>query len=352
MAAFRGDAASFSSMFNTPTDQLPACNVTLPLAEAEGTFVYTPGQTRYDWRCWFLTPGYHVAPDCPRANYRPGDWRFALQAAVDGTCRMPPSEPAAAAEAWLALHGSDRGRSPDKPLTVLMLGLSFMGQEFEALACMHKNAITGGSVACSVPKRDTAIRVPVMDIIRNNRTVLKEKTVKSEHDYWLPTIHSGKRYRPRGPDGTTHCEPGNALLEFGSRMRVCWRYLFNLKKTLAQWKERSPKDRKEPMKRSAFCGGLDVKDVDVILSLIPADEIKSKWFQMVGLDASRGEALPRVIYVGDTFRFLQPQLRQAYCCQPELRRAKLAEPSPKDFKGQATSCTKSDVHMAQPDAGV
>eukprot|EP00617_Octactis_speculum_P025497 CAMPEP_0185759014 /NCGR_PEP_ID=MMETSP1174-20130828/17709_1 /TAXON_ID=35687 /ORGANISM="Dictyocha speculum, Strain CCMP1381" /LENGTH=194 /DNA_ID=CAMNT_0028439137 /DNA_START=221 /DNA_END=805 /DNA_ORIENTATION=- len=172
-------------------------------------------------------------------------------------------------------------------------------------------------------------------------TVLSPKDVeKNLGGLWPAEIHNSAHYAPNTPHKTTGCSYGSSVLEF-DQMRICWNYVFNLKSMHSKWKA-APDKQKTPWNN---CGDWAVTDVDVILSLLPAADIKKWWFPLAGLGPGKhGIGRPKVLYVGNSFGDLvQPRLRHAYCCNPQL-----PQPDQKGFKAQPTSCEKSDVHMAQP----
>ena len=105
----------------------------------------------YSHDCWILRARYHTAPGCEpktagvgRAAGAPPVWAWAwtVQDATQGKCSLPDTrDPARAAASYLRLTRK-RPRSGGK-LTLVLLGLSYMGQPFIALGCKAARYLDG-----------------------------------------------------------------------------------------------------------------------------------------------------------------------------------------------------------------
>ena len=136
----------------------PICKVTMNAILHEGTFEYLGNDAKplYDDHCWSARIRYHTAPACQQEEAARGvipiyKWKWTLESAKKGYCVMPDINPSKAAAAYFqrlaappslpssAAVGPPQAASSPPPsssnrtLTILMLGLSFMGEPFMSM---------------------------------------------------------------------------------------------------------------------------------------------------------------------------------------------------------------------------
>ena len=140
----------------------PICKVTMNAILHEGTFEYLGNDAKplYDDHCWSARIRYHTAPACQQEEAARGvipiyKWKWTLESAKKGYCVMPDINPSKAAAAYFqrlaapslssaaavaaplqpaaAAAASSSPPSSNRTLTILMLGLSFMGEPFMSM---------------------------------------------------------------------------------------------------------------------------------------------------------------------------------------------------------------------------
>lgn len=308
---------------------LPPCRVTHDRIIDEGTFVARRGAPRYDARCFAVKSRYHDAPTCGRDETRPPihAWAFSLQSAVDGRCRMPDPAPTRAAAAFFA----GRGERKRKTLTVLMLGLSFMGQPFASLACLNQKTLSlDGSKIFGVRRTKDSKEEPadVAYVVEDGgactgaaRDDIAAYYPAATHgpDFQIPTQH---------PYFCNHL--GRSLFEYEEsgypRVRVCYQYMFNMKKNLRQ--------------NAPVACDLDWADVDVVLHLFPNDHFKDEYLKKT--NAPKDVRAVFVSVIGIYEGTLKSQLRAAYA------RDGYDPPDRKDMQPRPRSCDQTDIHYEMP----
>lgn len=149
--------------------------------------------------------------------------------------------------------------------------------------------------------------------------------------YFAEDVHP-RPLDPPAPRSNFHkCDPNHALYEYGPppgsrgpKARVCFQYLFNLKKL--------PRDAKPPC-------DLDWAEVDVVLHMFPNRALVDLYLPRAGNPASR----PILVSVNEIYQAaLERQLRDAYAA------AGFDPPSHADLLARPRSCASPDVHYALP----
>ena len=156
----------------TPTT-CPLCEVTFDKIQSEGMFIYLGDNTPppYNYTCFSMRLRYHNAPLCDDEEDKRGvksvyKWKFLLRSAYESKCYMPLS--LTPSEVMLS-HMKTTGETiiPNKPKTILMLGLSFMGEPFMSLGCLFGDDVIGGG-AFQDQNPVTKIPTYTMDQIRKD----------------------------------------------------------------------------------------------------------------------------------------------------------------------------------------
>ena len=309
------------------------CAVTHGRVAAEGTFERTGGAPPYDWSCWCLKARYHTAPAClgAAAVDRPVRWRWTLRSALAGACAMPDPHPSAVARSFLE-HGAPSPASRRRrTMTVVMLGLSFMGQPFASLGCLYEASVVGGFVKHAVRDAGGAAADASVGAIRAGGGQCDGYDRDYLPTYFAEDVHPRPLDPPAPRSNFYRCDPNHALYEYGPppgsrgpRARVCFQYLFNLKKL--------PRDSKPPC-------DLDWAEVDVVLHMFPNRALVDLYLPRAGNPASR----PILVSVNEIYQTaLERQLRDAYAA------AGFDPPSHADLLARPRSCASPDVHYALP----
>ena len=145
----------------------PICKVTMNAILHEGTFEYLGNDAKpsYDDHCWSARVRYHTAPACQQEEAARGvvpiyKWKWTLESAKKGYCVMPDISPSKAAAAYFQRLSSSTpsssaaaaapslapppppSSSSNRTLTILMLGLSFMGEPFMSMVTFPPHTYT------------------------------------------------------------------------------------------------------------------------------------------------------------------------------------------------------------------
>jgi hypothetical protein len=362
---------------------LPVCEIDPSTAQNDGHFtLLKEAEAPYDDHCWIMRSRYHVAPACVNhSQIPPWQWKWTVGAALRGQCRMPDvSSASAVAHSFKARRrkqqqqqpGSPATAEPERPVTLLLLGLSFMAQPFEALVCAHRRQVVGGCLRFAGPAGTCAHTVAEATA---GGAACTGHTKTDLRGLWPPDLHRGE-----GPprQNTDECSAHHALIELssdgtrGGTLRVCYAYTFDIARTI-------------PLRGAKLPCALRAEEIDAIVTLHDADEMESTWFPRVydpaagrevdlgsgggsgrgakgGAGGVRGHVLRRPPYLASrdlsgTFSaaayevFLTRQLRQAYT------RAGLSQ---SEWRARPNRCAPgtpgvperlqggSDVHYALP----
>ena len=309
---------------------LPTCNVTKAAIAEEGVFLYRGDDAAapYGYDCWILRARYHVAPACEK---RPPIWRWhwTLLSEAAGRCAMPDvGDPAAVAAAYA--RRVERRRPRGDPVTVVFLGLSFMGQPFIAVGCAAESKLTGGAVRTRLedPGEEPDWR-PIADVRRpdaSGRPGHCTGFARDDVPAWYPkALHGGARPPFQRP---ATCTADGGFYEFAgpdATLRLCYKYHFG-----------AVRDRAV----DAPCG-IPLDEVDVLLSYARRDEVVSR---VPRLDPHHDDYLGAAVESVDGIyqSALVPQLRRAF--------ARRGMPEPPQSYPRATpqACARVDVHFAHP----
>ena len=145
---------------------------------------------------------------------------YLQQKQQNGGLRMPSTD---------SLYKQDRGFG----LNILFLGLSFMGQPFQSLACKYSHLLSGGEVLW--PEKIS------VEAIRKNDGQCTGFKLQEIRDFFPASIHP-KDY-PIPKQNSNQCQIEHSILEFSKNkgmapsvespvVRGCYVYSFNLEKNL------------------------------------------------------------------------------------------------------------------------
>ena len=224
---------------------------------------------------------YHTAPLCINASTVPvWQWQWSLGAALRGECHMPEIHSASAvARAFAA-----RWRHPSihhdggRPVTLLLLGLSFMAQPFEALVCARQAQVVGGCVRFNTTSG--ACVTPLSEVTAGGASCTGARSADLSR-VWPPELHGGAPPPRQNIDG---CSSHHSLVELstdGSRegtLRLCYTYTFALAKNI-------------PTEGAQLPCLLRAGEIDAVIALHAADELESVWFSRVFDPAAKREGL-------------------------------------------------------------
>ena len=310
------------------------CNVTYARIKAESTFRRAPTDARpYAEGCFALKARYHDAPACAAARLarRPPvwAWRFALESSRMGHCKMPDASPPRAAASFMRRRGDNASAIRNGTLTVVLLGLSFVGQPHSSLACLHENKVVDGVVYTA---RRTNISQPAavsLEEIRREGGICGGGDRDHVASYYPAATHPPGFQTPR--QNVYDCNLGShSLVEYAEpgfpRVRVCYQYQFNMKHTL------------QPGARLPC--GLDWQAIDVVLHLFPNRHFREQYLVKTGAPATLRAV---VVNVFDVYQaLLALRLRAAYA------REGFEPPETDDLRPSPQTCDQNDVHYAMP----
>ena len=131
------------------------CAVTKNTLREDGVYLYRGDDAvvPYAHDCWILRARYHTAPGCEPKTAGVGRaagappvwaWHWTVRDAAQGKCSLPDTrDPALAAASYLRL--TNRRPRSGRKLTLVLLGLSYMGQPFISLGCKAARYLDGGA---------------------------------------------------------------------------------------------------------------------------------------------------------------------------------------------------------------
>ena len=131
------------------------CAVTKKTLREDGVYLYRGDDAvvPYAHDCWILRARYHTAPGCEPKTAGVGRaagappvwaWHWTVRDAAQGKCSLPDTrDPALAAASYLRL--TNRRPRSGRKLTLVLLGLSYMGQPFISLGCKAARYLDGGA---------------------------------------------------------------------------------------------------------------------------------------------------------------------------------------------------------------
>ena len=310
----------------TADASLPLCNVTDQSIIHEGLFEFVPkAAPPYNYSCWCMKAVFHIAPVCAarRRVPMPHSWRWTVRPAAEGRCRLPDPTPTKSALEYVS-RAQPETAPEDRTVTVLLLGLSHMGQVFESLGCLYASIIERAVVALPGAHRDVTL-----DEIRANggQCAGKRSQIKEE----FPAATNPPPLNPPLPRSNfDDCLPNNACVAFHEpgfpRVKVCYAYQFNMRKNL---KPNTPLPH-----------GVDWRHVDAVFHMFPNDHFASTYLTNTNAPAGLRAA---VVSVNDIYQdALFAQLKDAH------RRHGFEDFSTTDIKATPRTCEHYDIHYALP----
>jgi hypothetical protein len=324
----------------------PICIVTMNAILHEGTFEYLGDDAKppYDDHCWSARIRYHTAPACVAEEAARGvvpiyKWKWTLESAKKGYCVMPDiSSPPKVAASYFNRIPEARKGNPQRNLTIMFMGLSFMGEPFMSMGCTYNNMIVGGLTSGEVIEED--LKYSVLDV-KENGGICSGYPKGKIASFYPPNLHKAdKDGIPKQHFETCSLDHANVVYGGGGidqpHMDVCFIYTFNSQKNIRY-------GQKFAMVDDLPCRIRSWNDIDIILSIPDAREVKH-WVRMTkGLEHDlRHLKVARVdkMYEGVMFS----QLQAAY-------KEKGFQPlNPPDYKAKFEKCgpADSDVHYRLP----
>ena len=338
----------------------PVCNVTMQALLQDGELRYLGDDAlpTYNHTCWAARVRYHTSPVCERHEASRGvkpisRFAWGLGAAHAGYCRLPSTIPQHVAREYLARNAASPSsfsgttgptKSPTplgaekRRLTVLMLGLSFMGQPFQALNCLYSQSLTDGrAFHIFWQKGDFNTTIPLEGIRANGGQCTGYKHAEIAK-YFPRPLHPGAEWDILPKQNYELCHMDSFLSIFGARnetaeveMVVCYQYTFGVERTV-------------PVGSSLPCR-LNWPDIDVIISISSPEEIFRHYIERTG-GKGRFKQNLRIVFVDNIYQgLLHNQLSAAvrdngfgYKVDPDDYGAKFAN----------CSAGSSDIHYRLP----
>ena len=309
---------------------LPTCRVTHERMAAEGTFRRRASKKApYDTSCFFFRPRYHDAPACggPTEAWPDWGWDYTLESAVRGRCKMPDPTPTRAARAFFEARPTGV-KTEDRTLTVVMLGLSFAGQPYASLACLYQDLVVNGTSYHAKLTEDAPHGRMSLAAIRKGGGACLGVDRDKIRDAFPEATHPRSFPLPR--QNAYRCSYDHSMIELHEpgepRVRVCYRYTFNMAKNLRPG--------------SSLPCDLAWEEVDIILHAFPGEHFRELFLKRTGAPPLLSTILVSVVNVWEGH--LHAQLKEAY------RREGLAAPERTDMQARPNACDRRDVHFRMP----
>ena len=309
---------------------LPTCRVTHERMAAEGTFRRRASkEAPYNTTCFFFRPRYHDAPACggPTEAWPDWGWDYTLESAVRGRCKMPDATPTRAARAFFEARPTGV-KTEDRTLTVVMLGLSFMGQPYASLACLHQDLVVNGTSYHAKLTEDAPYGRMSLAAIRKDGGACLGVDRDKIRDAFPEATHPPSFPLPR--QNAYRCSYDHSMIEFHEpgepRVRVCYRYTFNMAKNLRPG--------------SSLPCDLAWADIDIVLHAFPGEHFRELFLKRTGAPPHLSTILISVVNIWEGH--LHAQLQDAY------RREGLAAPERTDMQARPNACDRRDVHFRMP----
>jgi len=308
----------------------PFCNLTMDSIIDDGRFIYLSNTTSppYSHRCWSMMIRYHAAPECEKEEASRGlapiwKWKWTVKDAENKQCILPPSFPPLAMDQYAKLNNIKKDK--DQPFIVFMMGLSFMGQPFQALGCLYEEYVSGGTTYLDNGP------VNISEIRANNGQCTGYK-LSDIMKYYPKELHPGIDLPKQNLE---FCGMGSAMIKFKYKnyreVHVCYTYIFNVQKNF-------PPGSKLPCE-------IQWKDIDVGISILGKGEL-FQYVQNTGGVLSQLSHLKLIIVHTIYEGMIEDQLNAAYKKHGfgYLERA--------DYRAKFEKCGKtdsdSDVHYRLP----
>ena len=267
---------------------LPTCRVTHERMAAEGTFRRRASKKApYNTTCFFFRPRYHDAPACggPTEAWPDWGWDYTLESAVRGRCKMPDPTPTRAARAFFEARPTGV-KTEDRTLTVVMLGLSFMGQPYASLACLHQDLVVNGTSYHAKLTEDAPYgRTSLADIRKDGGACLGNVDRDKIRDAFPAATHPPSFPLPR--QNAYRCSYDHSMIEYHEpgepRVRVCYRYTFNMAKNLRPG--------------SSLPCDLAWADIDIVLHAFPGEHFRELFLKRTGAPPQLSTILVSVVNI-------------------------------------------------------
>ena len=272
---------------------LPTCRVTHERMAAEGTFRRRASkEAPYDTSCFFFRPRYHDAPACggPTEAWPDWGWDYTLESATRGRCKMPDPTPTRAARAFFEARPTGV-KTEDRTLTVVMLGLSFMGQPYASLACLYEDLVVNGtSYQAKLTEDAPHGRMSLAGIRKGGGACLGVDRDKIR-DAFPEATHPPSFPLPR--QNAYRCSYDHSMIEFHEpgepRVRVCYRYTFNMAKNLRPG--------------SSLPCDLAWADIDIVLHAFPGEHFRELFLRRTGAPPHLSTILVSVVNICVEIKF-------------------------------------------------
>jgi hypothetical protein len=346
---FRENTSTYTDMYKQKCSPLscPYCDISWKSVLSRGILHYQDTLAPpYDFKCWSARIRYHAAPACVveessrlvKPIYK---WQWGLQESVDGYCQLPKLVPQEVAASYIRANSGRSYNRSNNVVTVLMLGLSFMGQPFQSLGCLFEEYLTSGEayeIYWESGDRSTSFKLE--DIRKGNGqcTGYASKEIKK---FFPADLHGNMSKDDLPKQNFDKCHLDHATMRFEARssneatMVVCYHYVFNSKQNVRPG--------------SSLPCKLQWTDVDIVLSIVDPDEMFSYYVPNTmspDLKTSR-ESLKHV-----KFLFIN-RIYQGYLHNLLVNASAVfggANVDAEDYNAKFKSCTKNeaDIHYRLP----
>ncbi len=383
--------ASQKVNYNTSCNNCPICQVTFdkivdegifthllnyflfsPLTLIKGMFVYdNMSEPLYNDRCWSMRLRYHTAPECIKEELRRNiapvtKFRWTLKSAYEGKCIMPDvSSPSIALANFMKSINETIVSNIAPKKTILMVGLSFMGQPYMSFGCMFSDTLRDAKV-WEVDREHLLSDIRRNSGYKNNKTAmynLKDITANNGQctgfsklhivDFYPTEIHPNIAIPKQNMDicsvehsmmtfhgiSTKKNDPVYAKnsdikyrLESLPSVNICYEYTYNIVKNV-------------PPGHDLPCG-LSWDEIDIVLSLDSVDDIFNHYIPNTGGDINKLSNL-HLVFVDKIYR-QEAMLIKAY--NENQLNLPLHENTSPEFRAKYKECNEKvgDIHYRMP----
>ena len=238
---------------------------------------------------------------------------------------MPDPSPPAAIKQYLRLN-KRRPNSAGLPVKIMVLGLSFLSETHMAAACLHSNKISGGYVYAG--ENSSQARRQDIAKIRENGGICSGYDRKEMMTFFPADLNKNL---PPPKQNVGLCITDYSMVEYSDKsdpssptVQMCYRYTFNP----GRW-----------WKGDDMPCGWEWKDVDIVLSLLPARDFKTILFPRSNIKPEDLSYL-KIIEVNSIYQgFLETKLNEA-----SIRTGKKIV----DHRARPNNCAEYDIHYRLP----
>jgi len=255
----------------------PPCTISMVSLKTESLILYAgpSDPPQYSDSCGLLRSRYHAAPLCEAEEEEasPLVWKYRMvhRPAFEGKCVAPDVSPEGIKKAYESKYIN---RNRNRPVNIMFMGLSFMGQPFMSYVCLNEESISfregsGGWLLGRDTKGDPDGFVPLEKVLKDGG-----KCTGYEQEHIADWYEPGLGTMPIPHQNVYKCETDAAYVHFGTpseeTMRLCYKYTFNLQQNVHVG------DNFGCNRKAGFGFGFDIREADAIFALHSVEEVSER----------------------------------------------------------------------------